>query len=332
MTTTRSGAVATLCVLMMMSATAVAEDDEVEKDTEEEPPGDDADGRKKSKKKERAKEPEPADTDDAPARGGVATASVSSGELVEVGAPKGRMTLPGGKVLVNVIAESNLAKGAAGKPVSVAPDLWFGIADRLTFGIVHSGRAATGFLTGFGTGLCFRGGGDMGACATGLGDVYTFAGAEARIGLTEGAFALAFVAGGQARAFEPDLVVSAKTGFVARLHGRRVALELAPVAFIGVTQRKVMGVEFNRDAMAIPVTLFLRLAPSFSIALQSGATFTLKKAGETYRVPAAAGLAWWVTKHFSIDVAFGLAAVLDKDDMTKAFDNRSATLGVGYAL
>jgi opacity protein-like surface antigen len=314
--------------LLLMSAVARADDEEEDtsaKTTEV----DDEEPVKKGGKKAKPKPP-----DDEEPTGDTASASVSAstGDLVTAGSPKARMTLPGGKAMFNVIGEANMGKKAVGKPLSIAPDLWFGLHDRLTFGIYHSGRAATGFLSGFGTGLCFRGGGDMGACALGLGDVYTFAGSEARIGLTEGGFAVALVLGGQARAFDPKLVLSGKGGFIARINSKRLAIELAPMAFIGLTQRKVGGMDFNQDEIAVPLTIYLRFASSFSLALQGGITSTLKKFGDNYRIPAAAGIAWWVTPHFSIDVAFGLAAVADKDDMTKAFDQRSATLGVGYAL
>ncbi len=298
---------------------------------------DDEDPPPKAGKDEAPAKSTAAEDDDAPTTkttksSASASVSASSGELVAASSPKARMTLPGGKLLFGVIGEANMAKSAVGKPLSVAPDLWLGLADRLTFGVYHSGRAATGFLTGFGTGLCFRGGGSMGACSSGLGDVYTFVGSEARIGVLEGGFALALVLGGQVRAFDPKRVISGKGGFLARFNSRRVALELAPMVYPGITQRKVAGVEFNRDEFAAPVTLFLRLSPAFSLGLQSGVTFVLKKPGDTYRVPVAAGLAWWVSPHFSIDVAFGLAAVADKDDMTKATDQRSASLGVAYAL
>ena len=319
--------IAVAAALFVMSTAARADDDEEAK-TEE--PDEDAPVKKPKKKKKAKPPPEP---DDAP-EGETASASVdaSAGELIKVGGPKARLTLPGGKFLVNVVAESNLAKKAAGKPFSIAPDLWFGLHDRLTFGIYHSGRAATGFLSGFGTGLCFRGKGEGGRCTLGISDLYTFAGAEARIGLLEGGFAVALVLGGQARAFEPDLIASGKAGFIARINSKVLAIELAPMALIGLNKRKVGGMDFNRDELVFPVTIFIRFAPSFAFALQGGITSTFKKFGDNYKIPAAAGIAWWVSPHFSIDAAFGLAAVADKDDMTKAFDQRSATVGIGYAL
>jgi hypothetical protein len=256
-----------------------------------------------------------------------AVAVEAQGELRPAGTPAARMTLPGGRFLLTAVVETNLAEGSAGKPLSVAPDLWIGVSDRLTFGVVHSGRAATGFLTGFGTGLCFRGGGATGPCGLGLGDVYTFAGAETRIGLTEGGFAVAFVAGAHARAFDPELLLAGKAGFVARLHSNRIAVELAPAAYIGMTQR-----DFNPDLFGAPVTIFLRLGGRFALAVQGGVTFLLDDIGNTWQVPAAAGFAWWVTPKLSIDAAFGLAAVADSNDATEPFDQRSASVGVGLAL
>jgi len=300
--------VAMIVALLAISVAPARADDEDDAPKREE----DTSARPKGKGKTKAKaEAEPAE----------------AGAMVEVGSPKARMTLPGGKFVITAVVEANMAKDTVGKPLSVAPDLWIGVHDRFSFGLVHSGRAATGFLTGFGTGLCFRGGGATGFCGSGLGDVYTFAGAEARLGLTEGGFALALVAGMHARAFDPELVLSSKAGFLVRLHSSRIALEVAPSFYIGVTQR-----EFNVDTFGAPVTMFFRLAGSFAIALQGGVAFVLKDAGNTWQIPAAVGFSWWVTPHISFDAAFGLAAVADSDDMTKAFDRRSISVGLGYAL
>lgn len=273
----------------------------------------------KAKVKAKAK----GDEDEKPAREG-------AGEAVAVGEVSGRMTMPGGKVLLDAIVEANLGKSAVGKPFSIAPDIWYGASDKLTLGLVHSGRGETGFLTGAGRGLCF--GDKDGACAIGLGKIYTSAGAEARIGLTEGGFPFALAIGAVAEAFKPELVVSGKIGLIGRWQSNHAALELAPTVFAGITQRKVAGVSTNEDVFSLPVTLFLKLSPGFAIAVQSGVSLTIEHAADTYVVPAAVGLAWWVSPKFSFDLAFGLTAVVDKDDMTKAFDGRSLSLGVGYGM
>jgi len=284
-------------------------------------------------------EDKPADEAEAEAKTKPAGDVEEDTEVAEVaasGPAKGRMTLPGGKVLFDVIVETNLAKGVTLKPISVAPDLWIGVADRLTFGIVHSGRATTGFLTGSGRGLCFNGGADKGVCAAGLGKIYTSGGAQARIGLLEGGFALALDLGVHAFAFKPKVVLAGKGGFIGRFQAGGFALELAPSIFAGLTQRTIdMGgvkVSNNEERVAVPVTALIMLTSGFAIALQSGVTFPLKQAGDNWQVPAAAGLALRVGSRVSIDVAFGLDAALDTNDATKPFDARSLTLGVGYGL
>ena len=180
-------------------------------------------------------------------------------------------------------------------------------------------------------------GGGMGTstnpCKLGKGDIYTFAGGEMRIGLTEGGFATALVLGGNARFVETETLLGGKAGILARIHGKRVGIEISPMVIIGLNKREeVMGLSLNPDLIFVPVTIFLRFAPRFSLALQGGLASTLKKIGDNYRIPAAAGLSFWVNNHFAIDAAFGLAAVADKDDMTKAFDQRSATVGLSYAM
>jgi hypothetical protein len=237
------------------------------------------------------------------------------------------MTLPGGKFYLNAVAETNLASGAAGKPISIAPDLWYGASDKLTLGLVHSSRGATGFLTGFVNGLCFRGGSGGGACAGGLGSIYTTVGAEARIAVSEGGFALAVPIGVYASAFKPDVVLSGKIGLIGRWQAGSIAVELQPTLFAGITQRKT-----NEDRFGLPLTLFFKLSPAFALAAQTGITMVVEHAKDTYQVPAALGLAWWVSPKLSVDAAFGLAAVVDANSMTKAFDSRNLTLGVGYGM
>lgn len=250
--------------------------------------------------------------------------------MIESGGAEGRMTLRGGGFVLGAIVETNLASGKAAKPISVAPDLWFGLHDRLTVGIYHSGRATTGFLSGYGSGLCFRDG-MSGICKGGLGDLYTFGGAEARIGLSQGRFATALVLGANVRFADPNTLLAAKAGFLARIHTRWIGVEISPVALVGLNKRKVMDVALNEDFLFVPVTFYVRITPRVSLALQGGLSTTVKKASDNFKVPAAAGLSFGLGEHLSIDAAYGLAAVADKDKATKPFDQRSVTVGLSYA-
>lgn len=258
------------------------------------------------------------------------TEATSDSAQPENGVAQGRMTLPGGGFVLGIVVETNVATGKIAKPISVAPDLWFGLHDRLTAGIYHSGRATTGFLSSYGSGLCFRDG-MSGICKAGLSDLYTFLGGEVRIGLSQGRLATALVLGGTARFADPNKLFAAKAGLLARVHFQRIGVEISPVALIGLNMRKVMDVAVNEDFLFVPVTFYVRFAPGVSLALQTGLATTFKNAADNYKVPAAVGLSFWLGEHVSIDAAFGLAAVADKDSATKPLDQRSVTVGLSYA-
>jgi hypothetical protein len=317
----RKTVAAAFAAVIAMSATARASEQK-DKSEQSEDKGKEADKADKADKAE-ADDDKRREADDKPTVEANAKAS-------------GRMTMPGGTSYLNAVAETNLAKGAAGKPISIAPDLWYGASDTLTLGLVHSSRGTSGFLTGFVNGLCFRGGSGGGACAAGLGNIYTTAGGEARIAVSEGGFALALPIGVYASAFKPEVVLSAKVGLIGRLQAGPIALELQPTLFAGLTQRKIdmagTTVSNNEDRFGLPLTLFFQLSPAFALAAQTGITMVVEHAKDTYQVPAALGLAWLVTPKLSVDVAFGLAAVVDANSMTKPFDGRNLTLGVGYGM
>ena len=73
------------------------------------------------------------------------------------------------------------------------------------------------------------------------------------------------------------------------------------------------------------------LKPPFG-ARHRKALLVAEHAGDTYAIPVALGISWVATPKFSLDLAFGLAAVKSANSMAKAFDSRNLTLGVGYAM
>src|SRR5882757_2600288 len=65
--------------------------------------------------------------------------------------------VPKGKLVLDAQLELNLSSGNAFKPVSLAPDLWYGVTDDITLGLVHSGLGETGFIGAVGDSLCLTG-------------------------------------------------------------------------------------------------------------------------------------------------------------------------------
>ena len=62
---------------------------------------------------------------------------------------------PAGMVSARVLLDINLSADRAGKPISLAPDLYYSATDRLQIGLLHTGPM--GWQTRPGAGLCLTG-------------------------------------------------------------------------------------------------------------------------------------------------------------------------------
>jgi hypothetical protein len=251
------------------------------------------------------------------------TADGTSGSIDGAGTdgePTGadQMVMPKSKLLVDAFVEINLSKGAAFKPVSISPDLWYGVTDDLTLGLVHSGIGASGVIGGVGDALCITG--KSNGCET----VYQGLGIDARYRL-KGGFA---VDGGlYVNDFDP-FMLGLKLGIVGRHRfAPKVALEVQPNLYIGFTERDAG----NKEALAIPVTLALGLAPKLTAYAQLAFVTPFSNAGDLWLLAASIGARYRVSDHLDLGLAFSLPALAGGPDGT-GVDARSITLGVSYAL
>src|SRR5580692_3652648 len=87
------------------------------------------------------------------AAGSLARADTATAEAP----PPSSLVLPQGKLLLDVYLEMSLSSNAVFSPVSLAPDLWYGLTDAWTLGLVHSTAGATGFIGVSGDSLCLTG-------------------------------------------------------------------------------------------------------------------------------------------------------------------------------
>jgi hypothetical protein len=243
-----------------------------------------------------------------------------------------QMTLPAKRAFVQTFLEINLSKDAAFKPLSIAPDLWYGVSEPLTVGLVHSGRAATGFYGGVGNGLCLSG--SDGGCPR----VYDNVGVAARYHFHRaGSLTVSADGGLFVGSFDP-FALSLKAGVVGRLQAGSLALEFAPSLFAGLTQREpdsgtgVVITAGNKEILFLPATGMYKLSPTLAVAGQLGAVVPFADAGDLFTVALSVGAQYLLSEKFLLDLAFGLPALAGGDAVATGFDVRSLTLGVGYAL
>lgn len=232
-----------------------------------------------------------------------------------------RLTVPARRLVVHASLEVSLSADAAFEPVSVAPDLWYGVTRSLTVGLVHSSRALGGVLGGSGDGLCLTG--EDGGC----GAVYDGGGLLARLHLAGGPLALALDGGLLAHGLDP-LTLGLKLGLAARLQLGRLAVELAPNAWVALNERDAG----NRELVNVPVTLTLAVTPRVALAVQSAMVAPLEDFRRDIFITLSAGVQAVVTEQIFVDVVFSLPHWLDTDLDTYGLDARTLTLGVGRAF
>src|SRR4051812_32455175 len=142
-----------------------------------------------------------------------------------------QLVLQKGRLSLNAYLEINLSSGGTFKPVSISPDLWYGITDDITAGVVHSAVGTTGFIGGVGESLCLTG------SSSGCADLYQNAGVEGRYRLKMSSIALAADAGLYSGHVTDLKLLELKVGAVGRWHQGPLTIEGAPNLLIAVTDR-----------------------------------------------------------------------------------------------
>lgn len=247
-----------------------------------------------------------------------------------------QLTLQKGRAVVNAYLEIGLSDGAAFKPVSISPDIWYGVTDDITAGLVHSSVGTTGFLGGAGVGL---GGGDS-LCLTGSDngctDLYRNVELDARYRLKMSSIALAADAGVSFLHVTDPLEFDVKLGAIGRWHQGPLAIEAAPSLFVAITDRSVDlpgggSQTLNHDFLSLPGTVLYTLNPMITLAAQVGFVLPLEDTGNLYAIPLSVGAFYHVNDELNVTAAFSLPRLI-AGASPSGIDVRSLTLGGSYAF
>lgn len=236
-----------------------------------------------------------------------------------------RFTLPKGKLQLNAMIEMNLSKDAAFKPVSIAPDLWYGVNDDVTIGLVHSGLGATGFIGNVGDSLCVTGSGNN--CA----HLYNNVGLDGRIRLKK---PLALDVGLYITSIADPFQLAGKLGLDGRWNFGSISLEIQPSLFIGFTNRDPMTtgtavIARNTETLYVPATVAYAISPKFDLALQAGVVLPFDNTSDAWRIPLSVAARVAATPRFGIGLAFTFPDLIGG---TSTAESRSLTLGGTYAF
>lgn len=221
--------------------------------------------------------------------------------------PKASLVNRKGSVVLQLNAEMNLTKDRAFKPVSIAPDLSYGVTDKLTIAIEHSSFALTGFRGAAGSGLCVT------SKDNGCPSVYRQGGLELIYSVAKGATAVAIDGGVVLKDLRPastsTLDTFAKIGAKARFSAGKVSLMMQPNLWIALSNRSVTGMDgastkLNKDQLWFPVVGWVNPTPSLSLGIGSGVKGALSKFGDVYTIPVGALAQLAINKHIQVGASF----------------------------
>jgi hypothetical protein len=239
------------------------------------------------------------------------------------GAPP--LILPKGKLGIFAAIGVGLSKDLAGKPIDIAPDIWYGVMPKLEAGIVHSGYGLTGFwgdnvpLGIVGLGICVTG--TDGGCAK----VYDGPiGVLAHYQLLEGGIDLAADAGVVLGSFDP-FQIGVKVGVRGRKMMGKLAIHFAPNVGIQVTERADEG----NETLSVPVDVHFMVSPKLGVGVQTGIQGEFSSFGDNFRIPVSLGAMFQVTPAIMAGASFNLHRVAGFDGPGAA-DLRSLTVFLGW--
>ena len=154
-----------------------------------------------------------------------------------------------------------MSAGREAQPVSIAPDLSYGVTDDVTLAIVHSRYATTGFRGSAGGAFC------VSETTTGCAGLYNNFGLEAWTALLRGP--LSIVGGGGVEDVNVDKgLYDLKLGLKARIAVRQLSFTLTPSLLIAANKRA--DTPANPDVLYVPVGIGLRVTRRASFAIGSG--------------------------------------------------------------
>jgi hypothetical protein len=245
------------------------------------------------------------------------------------GEPKGeRVVLPAKRLYGRALLELELSTDTAFDPVSLAPDVYYGVSADFTVGLVHSSLGSTGIIGGAGSSLCFTEKCD---------GVYHNFGLDGRYQLATGNVSVAANFGLHAIDIEP-FRLALKLGVVGRYRPSptsKLAVDFTPALFLGIIEREpeMLGQLGNKEVLVLPGTVLYAVTPRLTALLQTGLVLPFEAAGDAYSVPLSLGASYAVNKQLSIEGAFSLVRLLGGGSLpTTGADARGLTIGGGYAF
>ena len=227
-----------------------------------------------------------------------------------------------GKIAIRTLVGINASKGAFAKPFSIAPDIFYGVNDKLQVGLVHNGPM--GWQTFPGQGLCLAG------KENGCGKVWNNVGFDALYSLMNGSTDLSAHGAVYLGSVDP-LKIGVALGVAGKLHiNEQMALFFDPALYIGLNKRDAVGfVPGNKEGLFVPVEFQFQLQPQLALVAFTGLQGPLSKFGDSFIIPLGVGAFYNVNEMIDVGGRFSFDNLLGKNSSA---DFRSLSILVNVRL
>ncbi len=246
-----------------------------------------------------------------------APAMETGGKWSDGNAAPSMITLGKGRLSIGVAVEASLNENAVFDPLTIAPDIYYGVTDELQIGLVHSSWARNGFVQP-GNSLCI---GD--AC----GDAYNGLALDVVYGfLNNGDMEL----GAHLQiGFGPldPLFLDVRAGVKGHWTSGKIGVMFDPYVTFGITETDAS----NRAGLGIPVGVGYMASEQLMPFLYTGFYGAFEEFGDSWIIPLGIGAMYHVNANLGLGGGFQFVP-LTAADGDGAFDNRSLSLWVKYNM
>ena len=226
-----------------------------------------------------------------------------------------------GKIAIWVDVGVNLSADAVAKPFAIAPDVWYGVSDKLAVGLVHSSFGTGGFFGSPANGLCLAG--DTKGCIS----VYNNTAVLAKFAvMAEAGKPLSVVVNGGVVIpnIKDTLLAGLKVGADIGYMTGKIMVHASPNVYVGVTER-----DFNKEALNVPVMVGYMASPKLHAGVQTGIAGPLDGFGDAFRVPFSLAAMYGVGPKINAGAAFTFYNIAGKGSSA---DFRSLNIFLNYNL
>ncbi len=234
------------------------------------------------------------------------------------------LTLEAGQLDAQLTFEAELATPLF-QPFAIAPDIWFGVTQRLTLGIIHSDPSLDRIQAT--ASFCVR------QSALECDRFYEGSGIDARyLVFDDGAFSIAPRARAYIHGIDP-IKPAATFGAMLKYRHHQFAIESDPYLRFSLANAQ-LG---NRGGIVIPLYLEWQPSTCWLVFAQTGWDANYVVLSDGWHIPFGVGATWRVTQQLDVGAEFGFTTALGPQNdakqrvafVTVAWRSRAAAAGSG---